>query len=259
MILAQIMSDLHLDFPGARGFPPLARDTKLVLVAGDTCQSLVRAVEAMRMAYPHTEIAAVAGNHEFYGGTFGEELQAGRERALELGVRLVENETVVFDRLHLRVIGATLWTDYELFGASLRESAMRTAYDTMRDHKRIKWSRRPWQRFRPQEARKLHLQSRSYIEAELAKAYDGTTIVLTHMAPTAEAVEPQYRDRMIAAAYASNLHATIDRYQPDFWISGHTHHSMDQHRGRTRLISNPCGYADEDTRFDPQMVIEVGA
>jgi len=260
MTRAQIMSDVHLDFPGARGFPPLAGDAELVLIGGDTCQGLVRAVEAMRMAYPHTEIAAVAGNHEFYGRTFGKELQAGRERARELGVHLLEDQTVVFGRLgRLRVIGATLWTDYELFGESLREPAMRTAYETMRDHKRIKWSRRPWQRFRPQEARMLHLRSRAYIEAELAKAYDGTTIVLTHMAPTIEAIEPQYRNRMIAAAYASNLLPIVDRYQPAFFISGHTHFPMNKRRGRTRLISNPRGYADDNTQFDPEMVIEMGA
>jgi Icc-related predicted phosphoesterase len=259
MTEAQVMSDVHLDFPGARGFPPLARDAELVLIAGDTCEGLVRAVETMRMAYPHAEIAAVAGNHEFYGRTFGEELQAGRERARQLGVHLLADETIVFDHLHLRVIGATLWTDYELFGESLRESAMRTAYDTMRDHKRIKWSRRPWRRFRPQEARMLHLRSRTFIEAELSKAYNRTTIVLTHMAPTVEAIERQHRESMSAAAYASNLLATIDRHQPDFWISGHTHYSIDIRRGRTRLISNPCGYPNENTRFDPQMVIEIGA
>ncbi|MDI4237767.1 metallophosphoesterase [Bradyrhizobium sp. Arg237L] len=257
MIRAQIMSDLHLDFPRARGFPPLAGDPALVLIAGDTCEGLVRAVEAMRIAYPRAEIAAVAGNHEFYGRTFGEELQAGRERARQLGVHLLENETVIFGRL--RITGATLWTDYELFGASFRGVSMRMAYDTMRDHKRIKWSRRPWRRFRPQEARMLHLQSRAYIEAELAKAFDGATIVLTHTAPILEAVEPRHRDRMVAAAYASNLAGAIDQLRPDFWISGHTHFSMDLRRGRTRLISNPRGYPDENIRFDPRMVIEVCA
>jgi hypothetical protein len=252
------MSDIHLDFPGARGFPPLASGAELVLIAGDSRQGLVRAVEAMRMAYPHAEIVAVAGNHEFYGRAFGEELQAGRERAGQLGVHLLENEAVIVFGRHLRIIGATLWTSYELFGESLRGSAMLTAYHTMRDHKRIQWSRRPWKRFRPQEARMLHLQSRAYIEAELATAFDGTTIVLTHMAPTIEAVEPQHRDRIIAAAYASNLIVTIDQYQPDFWISGHTHFPFDLRRGLTRLISNPCGYPDENIQFDPQMVIEVG-
>ena len=256
MTRIQVMSDLHVDFPGARDFPQRAAGAELVLIAGDTCEGLVRAIERTRIAYPDVEIVAVAGNHEFYGHAFGEELNAGRERARQLGVHLLENETVRFGRL--RIIGATLWTDYALLAESLRGAAMRDAYDTMRDHKRIKWSRRPWRRFRPQEARLLHLQSRTYIEAELSNVFDGTTIVLTPMAPTIEAIEPLFRDSTISAAYASNLLAVIDRHQPHFWISGHTHYSMDLRRGRTRLISNPCGYANENRLFDPLMTIEVG-
>lgn len=249
------MSDLHLDFPGARGFPPLAAGAELVLIAGDTCEGLVRAVDAMRAAYPHVEIVAVAGNHEFYGHAFGEELLAGRERARQLGIHLLENETAVFK--DLRVIGSTMWTDYALFGESLRGAAMLAAYETMRDHKRIKWSRRPWRRFRPQEARMLHLQARSYIENELAKAFDGATIVLTHMAQTIDAVEPLFRDTLVSAAYASNLLSLIDQHQPHLWISGHTHYSMDLRRGCSRLLSNPCGYPGENKHFAPLLTIDV--
>ena len=43
----QVMSDLHIDFPGARGIPPLAQGATLVIVAGDTCQGLVRAIEKL--------------------------------------------------------------------------------------------------------------------------------------------------------------------------------------------------------------------
>ncbi len=256
MTRIQIMPDLHLDFPEARGFPARAAGVELVLIAGDTCEGLVRAIDRMRAAYPHTEIVAVAGNHEFYDHALGEELSAGRERARQLGVHFLENDTTV-QFGHIRIIGCTLWTNYALFGESLREAAMRHAYDTMRDHKRIKWSRRPWRRFRPQEAQMLNLQSRDYIEAELSNAFHGTTIVLTHMAPTIEAIEPLFHDHTISTAYASNLLSTIDRHQPDFWISGHTHYSMDLYRGRTRLISNPCGYAGENAMFDPQMTIDI--
>jgi hypothetical protein len=34
---------------------------------------------------------------------------------------------------------------------------------------------------------------------------------------------------------------------------------MDLCRGRTRLISNPCGYGDELSSFDPAFIIEVDA
>jgi predicted phosphodiesterase len=253
---AQIMSDLHIDYPGARGIPPLAQGAALVIVAGDTCQGLVRAVEALRRAFPDTEIAMVAGNHEYYGFTLLEELEAGRTCARELGVHLLENDTTVVLG-NLRIIGATGWTDYELFGAPLRVPAMRAAADVMLDHKRIKWRKQPWQRFRPDEARALHMQSRSYIDIELAKTHDGPSLVLTHHAATIEAVAPQYQRGLISAAYASELLPIVDRHQPEWWVSGHTHMSMNFRRGATRMISNPCGYADENRFFDPLLTIEV--
>ena len=253
----QVMSDLHTRYPGSRGFPPLAPGADLVMIAGDVCEGLERAIREMRAAYPHTEIVAIAGNHEFYGGTYFDELEKGRECARQLGVHLVEDGIAHFGRL--RVLGATLWTDYALFGDGLREAAMRTAANTMRDHRRIKWQLNPWKRFRPAEARLLHWRSRAFLEIELAKPCDGPTIVLSHAAPTLEHVAPELRTNMISAAFASDLRPLIDCYQPDFWISGHTHFPVDFYRRRTRLISNPSGYADEVNGFDPALVIEVNA
>jgi hypothetical protein len=251
----QVMSDLHTDFPGARGVPRLAQGATLVLVAGDTCQGLVRAIETLRRAFPDTEVATVAGNHEYYGFCLPDELEAGRARAKELGVHLLECDTAVIG--NLRIIGATAWTDYELFGAALRIPAMRTASDIMQDHKSIKWRKKPWARFRPEEARALHLQSRAYIDAELVKFHDGPSLVLTHHAATIEAVAPQFQRSLTSAAYASELLPIVDRHQPRWWVSGHTHISMNLLRGRTRMISNPCGYADENPFFDPLLTIEV--
>ncbi len=251
----QIMSDLHIDYPGARGIPPLAQGASLVVVAGDTCQGLVRAIDVVRSAFPDVEVVMVAGNHEYYGYCLPEELEAGRVRAGELGVHLLENGTVVVGSL--RVIGATTWTDYELFGAPLRAPAMRAAADVMRDHKRIKWRKQPWQRFRPEEARALHMQSRTYIENELAKLHDGPSMVVTHHAATMEAVAPKFQRSLISAAYASELLPILDRHQPRWWVSGHTHTSMIFRHGRVLMISNPCGYADENPYFDPLFTIEV--
>jgi Calcineurin-like phosphoesterase len=252
---AQVMSDLHIDFPGARGIPPLAQGATLVIVAGDTCQGLVRAIESLRRAFPNTEIATVAGNHEYYGFCLPEELEAGRARAKELGVHFLENDTKLFGTL--RVIGATGWTDYEAFGEALREPGMRTAYELMQDHKKIKWRRNPWARFRPQEARILHLKSRAYIEAELAKPHAGDTLVLNHHAGTIEAIAPEFQRSLTSLAYFSELLPIVDRYQPRWWISGHTHLSMNFRRGCTAMISNPCGYPDENRFFEPLFTIEV--
>lgn len=253
----QISSDLHIGYPGARGFPPLVPGTDIVLIAGDTCEGLQRAIREMRAAYPNVEIVACAGNHEFYHGAYFEQLAEGRKCARELGVHFLEDGLATFGKL--RILGCTLWTDYDLLGRNLRDAAMYTASKTMVDHKRIKWQRQPWRRFRPIEARMLHERSRAFLEAELARDHVGTTVVMTHTGPTLEHIAPVDRSSLISAAYASRLDEVIDRFQPAYWISGHVHYPVDLVRGCTRLISNPCGYASEVAGYDPSFTIEVEA
>ncbi|MBM7486066.1 MULTISPECIES: metallophosphoesterase [Bradyrhizobium] len=249
----QIMSDLHLD--PSRGVPPLADGVDVVAVAGDTCEGLVKAIDALRRAFPDpVQVVMVAGNHEYYGTALGAELAAGRARAREIGVHLLENGVARFGSL--RVLGATLWTDYMLFGPTLRTAAMRAAGDQMRDHKKIKWSSDPWRRFRPEEALSLHNDSRRFFEAELANQHSGPTMLLAHHGMTFEAVAPPHERSLISAAYTSEL-SFLDQFGPDYVVTGHTHRRMDFRRGRTRFISNPRGYADEGVAFDPTFVLEV--
>ncbi|WIW45390.1 metallophosphoesterase [Bradyrhizobium sp. 62B] len=253
----QILSDLHVDCPGARGFPPLVSDTDIVLIAGDTCEGLQRAIREMRSAYPRTEIVTCAGNHEFYGGSYFDQLAEGRECARELGVHFLEDGVATFGQL--RILGCTLWTDYDLLGKGLRDAAMQTASATMRDHKRIKWQSKPWKRFRPIEARMLHERSRAFLAAELARDHGGATIVMTHTGPTLDHIPPLNRSELISAAYASRLDELIDRFQPSHWVSGHVHYPVDLVRGHTRLLSNSCGYADEIAGYDPSLTIDIEA
>lgn len=254
----QIMSDLHLGYPGSRGAPPPVRGIDAVVVAGDTCEGLFHAVEALGRAYPEPlEIVAVPGNHEFNSrhATYREELAAGREAAAALRVGLLENAVCFLGRL--RVIGCTMWTDYGAFGESLRPAAMRAAAGYLLDHRRIKWSRSPWRRFRPEEARTLHLKSREFVIRELGKLHAGPTVCIFHHGVVLDAVAPVFRGEVETAAYASRLERLIDLYQPDLVVSGHTHHSMDIRRGRTRLVSDPAGYGDENPLFDPAFVVEI--
>jgi hypothetical protein len=253
------MSDLHIHYPGARGFPPPSPGVDVVLIAGDVCDGLPNAIQRARSAYPTKLIVQIAGNHEFYGKPeYAEHLAMGRKCARQLDVCLLENQSVVIDG-KVRIIGATLWTEYCLLGDASRIHAMHVARGVMRDHKCITWSKQPWRRFRPEEARMLHSASRSFIAAELSKNHVGPTIMVTHHAPTDLAIEPNLRGRMISAAYASDLGQLIGRYRPDCWISGHTHYSYDVVLGKTRLLSNPCGYGEENHCFDPALTIEVDA
>ena len=259
-MILQPFSDLHADFPGFDGYPAPAPGASVIVVAGDTRQGLAAAVRELRAAYPPPlEVVVVAGNHEFWArAALPAAIDEGRRVAADLGLHYLENDVAVIDgAMGVRFVGCTLWSDYSLFGQVSRGAAMRAALEGMRDHKRIRWKSNPWARFRPQEARALHLKSCAFLEVELAKPHAGPTVVVTHFAPTIEAVSPPHRDSLLTASACTELAPLIDRLEPAAWISGHTHFPYRMIRGRTLLISNPHGYPDERLGFDPLLTIEV--
>ena len=103
----------------------------------------------------------------------------------------------------------------------------------------------------------MHFQSRVFFEEELAKPHAGPTVCVSHHAMTLEAIAPAYQRSILSAAYASELLPMIDRFQPDLVVTGHTHHGINLRRGRTRMISNPAGYAGENRSFDPAFTMEL--
>lgn len=259
-MILQPMSDLHSDFPGFKGFPAPAFGASVIVVAGDTRQGLTAALRELRAAYPPPlEVVVVAGNHDFWARpALPAAIDEGRRVAADLGLHYLENDVAVIgSATGVRFVGCTMWSDYALFGEASRAAAMRAALEGMRDHKRIKWQSSPWARFRPQEALELHLESRAFLEDALAAPHAGSTVVVTHFAPTIEAVAPPYRDELLTASFCSDLLPLVDRFGPAAWISGHTHFSYRLRRGPTLMLSNPLGYPDERLGFDPLLTIEM--
>jgi hypothetical protein len=259
-MILQPMSDLHSDFPGFKGYPAPAPGASVIVVAGDMRQGLAAALRELRAAYPPPlEVVVVAGNHEFWARpALPAAIDEGRRVAADIGLRYLENDVAIIGgETGVRFAGCTLWSDYGLFGEASRAAAMHAALEGMRDHKRIKWSSNPWARFRPQEARALHLTSLAFLEAVLATHHPGPTVLVTHFAPTIDAVSPPHREGLLAPSACTELTPLIDRYQPAAWISGHTHFSYRLRRGPTLMLSNPLGYPDERLGFDPHLTIKV--
>ena len=73
----------------------------------------------------------------------------------------------------IRLVGATLWTDYLAFGEANQAGVMNACAAGMNDHRLITWQKQPWRRFRPQEAALLHHRSKSYLETTLSTGFDG--------------------------------------------------------------------------------------
>jgi Icc-related predicted phosphoesterase len=252
----QIFSDLHV---GVLPIKPIkvAKDVDVIVVAGDTCEGALPAFEHLRRIVPMpVPIVMVMGNHEYYRRFLAAELKEAQSLAPQLNIHLLENATVALGGV--RFVGATLWTDYRLFGDANQAWVMSVCADGMNDHRRIGWLKQPWRRFRPQEAALLHHRSRAFIGATLASPFAGPTVVVTHHAVHWDSVDPAHRSDQLTAAYVSDLSGLIETFQPRLWVHGHIHKSSDYHVGNTRVVSNPHGYGNENPHFNGALVVEIG-
>jgi 3',5'-cyclic AMP phosphodiesterase CpdA len=265
----QIFSDLH---EGAAPLKPvvISQDVDVVVVAGDVAEGAENSLSLLRKIVPErVPLIFVMGNHEFYRRFLGEELAFARAIAPRLNIFLLENDTVVIDGFSsVRFAGASLWTDYRLFGDTNAPAAMHAARFGMNDHRLIGWKRDPWARFRPQEAALLHAASRSFFAETFASAFDGTTVAVSHHAPDIGSVPARYSNDILSAAFASTALNELNLVlngagktpagkSPGYWIHGHIHDSADYRVGATRVIANPHGHGRENPNFQSTFVIEV--
>jgi Icc-related predicted phosphoesterase len=102
----------------------------------------------------------------------------------------------------------------------------------------------------------MHRQSRLFI-GESLRTERIPTVAVTHHLPHPRSIPDRFAGDLLNAAYASDLSSVIESGRPALWIHGHTHDNCDHMVGGTRIICNPRGYADENSRFETGMVIEL--
>lgn len=222
------LSDLHLEFPEARRqfFVPqeAIEAADVIVLAGDIAvgtEGLTWAFETFhRYELP---ILYLAGNHECYGGHVSKVSIALRDVAKELGIHLLDNSSVIIG--DVKFIGATLWTDFRLWGDSPAKigEALHHAKNGIADFSVITFGSTGW--MTPSDSVKLFNVSKESIENELAKPFDGKTVVVTHHLPSMKSVAERFKKDVLSAAFASNLDDLVAK--ADLWIHGHTHDSFD--------------------------------
>jgi len=265
-----IYSDLHLEFAPIN-LPVDVTSGKLadlVLLAGDI--HVRRRSVSWAAATFHQPTVLVGGNHEAYGDSLFAAISENRKQARE-ATRLRENpvfflerescEIMSSDGTPVRVVGATLWTDFCLFGADRAFVEAARAHDEMNDYRYIKIQDSTSFEKRcltPDDTVKFHAASRQFILETLQQKFDGITIVMTHHAPSSLSFDP-LQPKSCAAAYASSLDELIEAYQPDLWAHGHVHVSSDYRIGKTRIVCNPRGYHPHylNPAFDPALIIDL--
>jgi predicted phosphodiesterase len=255
-----ILSDLHHELwkNHAPRIDPSLNQADVVILAGDI-NTGTHAVEWAAQAFSKIPVLYVHGNHEAYGKNL-EDVQYDIETASALTENVHFLNCGEYRIGNVRFLGATLWTDFRLFGDDDRQAAMRAAEAVMVDYKRIRLASKNYRKLRAADTAQFHAMQRSWLTQKLAEPFNGKTVVITHMAPSMRSVAEQYATDPVSAAFASRLNDLAS--QADVWVHGHMHDSFDYQIGKCRVICNPCGYMTrgggiENARFDPNFIVEL--
>jgi len=233
----------------------LAGTADLVVLAGDIGRMRSRRdVSTLRYAeqaaaYLGCPAVVVPGNHEYYRGSFDDEREA-LLAARVAGVTVLDRGEARYacGSAALRVLGATLWTDYAVLGDP--EQGMLEAGRAIEDHRLI--TRRGGGPFLPQDALAEHRLSRAWLAQKLAEPHRGQTLVVTHHVPHSAARNPAYGTTPLSPAFDSDcddLIAAAARARVVAWIFGHHHWSQQVELGGVRLVSAQLGYPGENTAW----------
>lgn len=249
-----ILSDLHLEFGNYQ--PPVDTDEADVIVLPGDIWKKEHGIHWARATFPSQQVIYVPGNHEYYGAMRGEVNARMRIAARETGVHLLNCNVVVISGV--RFLGATLWTDFELFGSAMQEECMACAQISLSDFRAIHEGSR---HFSPMDSLQLHNQAAEWVEMKLKnETFDGPTVVVTHHAPSWTSVVPRWQKDLLSACFASRLEHLLGF--SELWIHGHTHSSLDYIEAGTRVLCNPRGYlnrggGNENPDFNPMLTVEL--
>jgi len=208
-------------------------------------------------AFLECPVVLVPGNHEYYRGSFDTD-RAALLAAKAPGVTALDRGEAYFPRPvgRLRVLGATLWTDYQCMGN--QQAGMFEAWRTMNDHRMIR--RTDGQVFEPVDALREHGLSRAWLARKLAEPHEGPTLIVTHHVPHSTAAHPCHGLNPSSPAFLSNCDELIEaaaRIKAAGWIFGHHHWSHTIVVGGLHLFSAQPGYPGERTNWHGPGILEI--
>ena len=232
-----ILSDLHL---GVHGMEQPCTDADVIVLAGDIGRPQAAVSWAQAFGKP---VVYVPGNHEFYGSSLPATLRELKRLTVGTRVHVLDNEALVHSGV--RFLGSTLWTDFLAAGADVSQASVNEqSLKFNRDFSQIRQddtSDAPL--FTPDASAALFARNAQWLDAQLARPFDGPTVVVTHHAPTLHSIHPRFAGSPLNANFVSDAAWLLRGGRARLWIHGHTHDSYDYWLDSTRVLCNPRGYA----------------
>ncbi len=287
----QLLSDLHLESnPGFMPSPAPGAD--VLVLAGDigsyqAHSALSAAGDAdfglRRFSPLHgwpTPVLFVPGNHEYDGLDFDEAHARLQNSCAKLGITWLEREVVQMGAV--RFVGTTLWADFDALGPlagqplpdptsakfpahfhhpnsqytrqlKARDKAFRAANFYLRKAA----TTRHGEAWLAEGLREQALQCQDWLAQALTTPFAGTTVVVTHFAPSLHSADPRYGLVPGTAGFCNALDHLLPHAQ--LWLHGHLHCPSDYTQHGCRVVANPLGYAakNEQLRFKAQCLLAV--
>jgi len=235
-----ILSDLHLEHAP---FTAPHTDADVVVLAGDIAVG-TGAITWAAETFPGRHVVYVPGNHEAYGFEISEWRAALEQaRATAPLVHVLAPGGLTFSRpgeQPVRVLGATLWTDFAVFAKSRASQHARLVEQCLADYRAIRVGER---RLTWQDTLAWHEQELAWLseECRAARARGEKVVVVTHHGPSLRSSHAKYRSDPVTAGFVSNLEEFAAQ-NVDLWTHGHVHSSASYHLGDCRVVVNPRGY-----------------
>jgi hypothetical protein len=253
----QIVSDLHLETEDFR--PEPAHGAEALVLAGDIDSGWL-GFERFR-GWP-VPVIFVAGNHEFDERELRQAWPALRALCGDLGITLLERESIVLagaDGRRIRFTGTTRWCDFALFGDPDDERVLRAAGYFMR----IQHSTQGGLPFGASAVRREALACRAWLAAELSRSHGDwdATVAVMHYGPSFRSADPRFGSQPGTASFCN----ADDDLLPlvSLWVHGHLHCRHDYRvthaRGHTRVVCNARGHArkGEAEGYDGRRTVDV--
>ncbi|MFC5547041.1 metallophosphoesterase [Massilia aerilata] len=273
----QLFSDLHLERDP--GFEPLIHPgTDVIVLAGDIGSYQARsrlpdedfglARFAPQRFSPAPRVLYVPGNHEFDSLEYEDAYERLQRVCAHLGIEWLDGQTIVIDGV--RFIGSTLWADFDAVAGQESDPAKQLqargkAFRAANYYLAKNTTFRQGEPVLAEGQREMSLGCQDWLRAALAAPFDGTTVAVTHYAPSLRSADPRYGVSPGTAGFCNAMDELIP--WADVWMHGHLHCANDYLvegeaggvRRTCRVVANPLGYATkgEQAAFRPDLVIEL--
>lgn len=198
----------------------------------------------------YKDIIYIDGNHSFYGYNYEGTVKTIASY-LPNNFHYLENSKVsIGDYVFM---GGVLWTDHN------KENPLNMMENrcVMNDYSNIRITAN-YRKLNPEDTLRIHKETKLYLETQLEEHKDDKVIVVTHMAPSYQSVDPIYKTSSYNSAYCSDLDDWIlERPQIKYWFHGHMHSPSDYKIGECRVMCNPKGYPGQQTGYNPNFRLKI--